>query len=85
MATTTTTQSRFHTMFHDDPSYQDNKLDLFAPSQSQDNGLTAFEGISPSNIVPLRKLKQWPRAVLCPACRELSITRVERKVCSGTQ
>ncbi|RSM08682.1 hypothetical protein CDV31_008024 [Fusarium ambrosium] len=84
MATTTTTQSRFHTMFHDDPSYQDNKIDLFVPSQSQDNGSTAFEGISPSNIVPLRKLKQWPRAVLCPACRELSITRVERKVCSGT-
>ncbi|RSL72191.1 hypothetical protein CEP53_001188 [Fusarium sp. AF-6] len=82
--TTTTTQSRFHTMFHEDPSYQDNKIDLFAPNQSQDNGLTAFEGISPSNIVPLRKLKQWPRAVLCPACREISITRVERKVCSGT-
>ncbi|EEU38269.1 uncharacterized protein NECHADRAFT_77065 [Fusarium vanettenii 77-13-4] len=84
MATTTTTKSKFHTMFYDDPSCQDNKMDLFAPSQSQDNGLTAFEGISPSNIVPLRKLKQWPRAVLCPACRELSITRVERKICSGT-
>ncbi|EGU80166.1 hypothetical protein IWW34DRAFT_779812 [Fusarium oxysporum f. sp. albedinis] len=82
----TTTKQRFHTLFKDDPSDDHNKIELFSPLESQQQTeITAFNTISQSNVVPLRKLKQWPRAVICPACRELSLTRVERKICGGTQ
>ncbi|KAF5023626.1 hypothetical protein F66182_4328 [Fusarium sp. NRRL 66182] len=81
----TITKQRRHPIFNDSESDDDNKMELFAPGQAQNaNEITAFDTISPSNIVPLRKLKQWPRAVVCPACRELSLTRVEHKICGGT-
>ncbi|KAF5251571.1 hypothetical protein FANTH_3181 [Fusarium anthophilum] len=80
-----TTKKRFQTLFNDDPSDDNNKIELFSPLESQQQTeITAFNTISQSNVVPLRKLKQWPRAIICPACRELSLTRVERKICGGT-
>ncbi|KAF4969943.1 hypothetical protein FSARC_2929 [Fusarium sarcochroum] len=80
-----TTKQRFHTIFNEDATDDNDKIELFAPGHNQhENEITAFDTISPSNVVPLRKLKQWPRAVVCPACRELSLTRVERKICGGT-
>ncbi|KAF4447145.1 hypothetical protein F53441_9290 [Fusarium austroafricanum] len=82
---TTASKQRFHSIFKDHPSHDDNKIELFSPGETeQENEITAFNTISLSNVVPLRKLKQWPRAVTCPACRELSLTRVERKICGGT-
>ncbi|KAF4459035.1 Litaf-like zinc finger domain-containing [Fusarium albosuccineum] len=85
MSINTFTKPRSRTMWSDTSSESDNKIELFAPGQSkQNNDITAFDTISPSNAIPIRKLKQWPRPVMCPACRELSITRVERKVCNGT-
>ncbi|KAF5699420.1 Litaf-like zinc finger domain-containing protein [Fusarium globosum] len=81
----TTKKQRFQTLFKDDASDDNNKIELFSPLESQQQTeITAFNTISQSNVVPLRKLKQWPRAVICPACRELSLTRVERKICGGT-
>lgn len=82
----TPSKQRIQSYFHDEPSNDNNKIELYPlPQNSTDNEITAFNTISPSDIVPLRKLKQWPRAILCPACRELSLTRVERKICGGTQ
>ncbi|KAF4969637.1 hypothetical protein FZEAL_10205, partial [Fusarium zealandicum] len=76
---------KFHTMLPETNSHDDNEVGILASSQPrQENEITSFDTISPSTVVPLTKLKHWPRAVLCPACREFSITRVERKVCSGT-
>ncbi|KAM5356795.1 hypothetical protein ACJ41O_003441 [Fusarium nematophilum] len=86
MATTFRPQTRFNSVFSKTYSDDDddNKIELFHPGQSDDAELTSFNTISPQNVVPLTKLKHWPRAVNCPSCRELSITRVERKICSGT-
>jgi hypothetical protein len=81
----TATKQRFQNLFKDDPSDDNNKIELFSLESQQPTEITAFNTISQSNVVPLRKLKQWPRAVICPACQELSLTRVERKVCGGTQ
>jgi hypothetical protein len=81
----TTSKQRTHSLFTNNPPDDNNKIELFTPGETQQNDITAFNTISPSNVVPLRKLKQWPRAVICPSCRELSLTRVEHKICGGTQ
>jgi hypothetical protein len=82
----TTLKQNPRSPFHDDAANDNNKIELYSLNASpEENEITAFSTISPSNIVPLRKLKQWPRAVVCPACREVSLTRVERKICGGTQ
>ncbi|CAF3510434.1 unnamed protein product [Fusarium graminearum] len=82
---TTTLKLNTRSPFHDDQTIENNRIELYTlDANPKENEITAFNTISPTNIVPLRKLKQWPRGVLCPACREISITRVERKICGGT-
>ncbi|KAG5657040.1 hypothetical protein KAF25_011209 [Fusarium avenaceum] len=80
----TTSKQRIHSLFTNNPSDDSNKIELFSPGETQRSDITAFNTISTSNVVPLRKLQHWPRAVVCPSCRELSLTRVEHKVCGGT-
>ncbi|KAH7012981.1 hypothetical protein EDB80DRAFT_709193 [Ilyonectria destructans] len=46
--------------------------------------MVSFDHFSQETIVPLKDLTHWPRAVVCPACMEPSITRVRVKICTGT-
>ncbi|KAH7198750.1 uncharacterized protein B0J16DRAFT_379194 [Fusarium flagelliforme] len=80
----TTSKQKLSSPFYEDSPNDNNKIELFPLPETQEADITAFNTISPSNVVPLRKLKQWPRAIICPACRELSLTRIERKITGGT-
>lgn len=46
---------------------------------------TSFDTMAESDITPLKSLARWPRHIRCPGCRQLSVTRVRRKISSGTQ
>ncbi|KAH7161827.1 hypothetical protein EDB81DRAFT_785605 [Dactylonectria macrodidyma] len=46
--------------------------------------MVSFDHFSKDEVVPLKDLTCWPRAVICPACMEPSITRVRVKTCTGT-
>ncbi|KAH7129796.1 hypothetical protein B0J13DRAFT_132511 [Dactylonectria estremocensis] len=46
--------------------------------------MVSFDHFSKDEVVPLKDLTYWPRAVTCPACMEPSITRVRAKICTGT-
>lgn len=81
----TTSKQKLPSSFYEETSNDNNKIELFPLPESQGGDITAFNTISPTNVVPLRKLKQWPRAIICPACREISLTRIERKITGGTQ
>lgn len=73
-------------MFSDDAYDSNPKTGLMSGlSNRQSKHLVSFDSISPSTTTPLADLKYWPRAIVCPACQASSITRVERKVCGGTQ
>ncbi|KAL3607413.1 hypothetical protein FPOAC2_02397 [Fusarium poae] len=82
---TTSLKTTLRSPFHDDQTSDSNRIELYTlDATPEENEIAALNTIPPTNFVPLWKLKQWPRAVFCPACRELSITRVERKICGGT-
>ena len=63
----TTSKQKLPSSFYEETSNDNNKIELFPLPESQEGDITAFNTISPSNVVPLRKLKQWPRAIICPA------------------
>ncbi|KJK79421.1 hypothetical protein H634G_05012 [Metarhizium anisopliae BRIP 53293] len=44
----------------------------------------SFDTMAESDITPLKSLARWPRHIRCPGCRQLSVTRVRRKISSGT-
>ncbi|KAF5136498.1 hypothetical protein E5D57_000261 [Metarhizium anisopliae] len=44
----------------------------------------SFDTMAESDITPLKSLARWPRHIRCPGCRQLSVTRVHRKISSGT-
>ncbi|KAH6953714.1 hypothetical protein BKA56DRAFT_708285, partial [Ilyonectria sp. MPI-CAGE-AT-0026] len=58
---------------------------LALESSHRNKKLVSFDGISQSTVVPLTELKLLPRTIVCPACQESSITRIERKICAYTQ
>ncbi|KAH6883476.1 LITAF-like zinc ribbon domain-containing protein [Thelonectria olida] len=76
--------STLRTMF---PAYSDHDGKtgpLALESSHRNKTLLSFDGISQSTVVPLTELKLLPRAIVCPACQESSITRIERKICAYT-
>ncbi|POR37871.1 Uncharacterized protein TPAR_01931 [Tolypocladium paradoxum] len=64
----------------------DNKTTLSMARQPRQTGgqMVSYDYFSQDEIVALKDLTHWPRAIACPACMEPSITRVQVKKCAGT-
>lgn len=69
---------------HTEPDAKTGMFPKMGPRQAGGE-ITSFDHFSRESIVPLKDLTHWPRAVECPACMEPSITRVNVKICKGTQ
>lgn len=64
--------------------FEDAKPVICAEKRFPRVDFASFE-MSQSDVTPLKGLARWPRHIHCPECRQMSVTKITRKMGSGTQ
>lgn len=66
-------------------TYFDDTKTVFTEKRLPFTDMSSFDTVAQSDVTPLKGLARWPRHIKCPECRQLSVTKVHRKISSGTQ